>query len=168
MFDSLGSTTLTEPFIVRERVIEIAWAESDLDSFTPASLPVLATTTTTTGLPTKDPASPSRPQSNTPSETANGGSSSGHTSSGGLSTAVSAGIGVGAALAVLLVLAILIVLFKKRKNRRYAGNEVREKRTELAKTHSSELGSSPIYQLDHNGKPVEAHGSPRAELADNR
>lgn len=126
IINAAGNTGTTSNFVAADWYIRVAWASSDLSSFSPASAPV------TTAQQTSTPSSASSgvaalsstatSQSAASSRTATASahrSSAAANNGGGLSTGAQAGIGVGVALAALALLAALVFWFmhKRRKDK---------------------------------------------------
>ena len=135
---SQSEIAVTTPFLAYDWAITVAWASSDLDSFKPASAPLLTAGVQSTSAPAAPASVPTRrshPATSTASaasaastatQTEDLGSHSttsaaSPTSASGLSTAAKAGIGVGAALGCLLILvlvAILVLMLRRQRQKR--------------------------------------------------
>ena len=145
---SQSEITVLTPFLAYDWAITVAWASNDLDSFKPASAPLLTAgsqSTSTSAAPASVPTRHTQSatsitsitsiasiasNASTATQTGDFGSHSttsapSPTSASGLSTAAKAGIGVGASLGCLLILvlvAILVILLRRqRQKQRDAG-----------------------------------------------
>ena len=120
---SQSTMAITDLFLAYDWAITIAWASSDLHSFTPASAPLL----TAGAQPTSAPAAPgsgptlnSQPATSTSSSHSTMSSTPSPASAGGLSTGAKVGIGVGVGLGcvlIILLVAILVLTLKRQRQR---------------------------------------------------
>jgi hypothetical protein len=153
--------------------IEVQWASSDLDSFTPKSAPLSKWYDFVTSLSSTSQSSTTRPatpvQSGGSQPTSTGNNTTGSDSSG-LSTGAKAGIGVGAAFAFFAALAFLVLFFMYRRKRKAGTNSTAEPdaRTHELRSHElqerHQLGGNPIHEAAGHPKSRELDSSPRAEL----
>ena len=153
--------------------IEVQWASSDLDNFTPKSAPLSnwvdlvtssssATQSSATHPATRAQSSGSQPTSTAHTDTGN--------ASSGLSTGAKAGIGVGAAFAFFATLACIVLFFMARRKRKTAPDSTGEPHASMSELPGHELrerhqlSGNPIHEAAGHYKPRELDSSPRAEL----
>lgn len=131
--DSL-TITRTKPFVAGEYPIEVAWQTSDLDSFTPASAPLLKAV---------EPTNTSQNSESTSSS---------------LSTGTKASIAVGSIFGLLLLVALAILLARARKHhiKRTEGRSMAAPLGDSVMPAKVESDSRAIFEANEDCNPAEA------------